>query len=156
LYITACGAVPPSHRTHTSSVNPLVSVVTTLVARADAEPPNSTVLRAIPVEIWAPELIQIDSGPDSVDVGISLTVDAAGQILVLGSTNGSPWIRKYGPALDFYWMHAVTGVNPVARRIVADAQGNIVLVGDEQVGSQRDAFVRKLGSSPLSRDAGSR
>lgn len=86
-----------------------------------------------------------DSGPDSVDVGISLTVDAAGQILVLGSTNGSPWIRKYGPALEFYWMHAVTGVNPVARRIVADAQGNIVLVGDEQAGSQRDAFVRKVG-----------
>lgn len=86
-----------------------------------------------------------DSGPDSVDVGISLTVDAAGQILVLGSTNGSPWIRKYGPALDFYWMHAVSGATPVARRIVADAQGNIVLVGDEQVGSQRDAFVRKLG-----------
>jgi hypothetical protein len=86
-----------------------------------------------------------DSGPDSADVAISVAVDAAGQVIVLGSSNGALWLRKYSPTLDLLWMRPVTGVSPAARRIVVDAQGNVIMVGDELVSGQRDAFVRKLG-----------
>lgn len=86
-----------------------------------------------------------DSGPDSVDVATSLAVDPSGNVIIAGSSDGRAWLRKLNPTLELVWMRSVAGEGAVARDVTTDTFGNVIFVGDEVRGGQRDAFVRKIG-----------
>jgi hypothetical protein len=86
-----------------------------------------------------------DSGPESPDLAIAAAVDANGQIHVLGTTGSTIWVRRWSRQLEPTRARFLSGTNLVVRDLGLDSLGNVIVVGSEEVGGQRDAMVRKTG-----------
>jgi hypothetical protein len=91
--------------------------------------------------------VTYDSGPDSEDVAIAAGIDSAGQVNVLGKTGSAYWVRRWSRTLVPVRSIpiAATGTGMALYDLAVDPFGNLVMVGSEDVGGQRDVVVRKIG-----------
>ena len=95
-----------------------------------------------------------DTGNNLDDVAFGVTVDASGNIFVVGSsqdtTSGSDiWTRKYSPAGAILWTKFFEGglnLDDSAYGVAADASGNIYVTGAVQTTANQgtDIFVGKI------------
>jgi outer membrane protein assembly factor BamB len=82
-----------------------------------------------------------------------IAVTAGGEIYATGDRTGGAWIAKYSISGDQQWLTDVVswadgnGGFDFGRHLLIDAQGNLVVSGDTQVGSDRGNFVAKYSST---------